>query len=208
MYAQSVEWVDIAKPMRPYWLLALMPLAANAAGLQLDVSGGYAQSDTIDEWTPLVRARAGVDLAGWFTPSVSWMGALFQDPHGFPSNINLSGNGIHAWGVAAELRLHSPGQHQLAGAFGAGWGNLAALQPAPGGDIYGFRGHPAPYVEASVGYRYVNGQFRVGADFIADGFNRVDLEGDAGTRGCPPSACPTHETFWLRGFALVVGWGQ
>lgn len=186
--------------MRAHWLLVLMPLAANASGLELELAPGYSWSTDIGAAAPVLRARLGVEYP-WFTPSIVGVGAFF-DP-GPLVHQNQRG-GWSGWGVAAEARFHTEGEHRLVAGVGAGLGQLSALQVASG-DTEGYRGHPAPYLEAAAGYQWVRGAFRLGVELTLDLFNRVDLEGDLGTRFCFAGSCPTGRSFPMLGLALTLG---
>jgi hypothetical protein len=64
--------------MRALWLVFLMPVAAHAAGVELEVAPGYAWSTDISASAPVLRARLGVEFP-WFTPSIVGVGGL-SDP--------------------------------------------------------------------------------------------------------------------------------
>ena len=197
--------------MRGRWLILLIPVAAHAAGVDLEVAPGYAWSADISASAPVLRARLGVDYA-WFTPSIVGVGA-FVDPG--PRAHQGQRGGWTGWGVAAEARFHTKGEHRFFAALGAGWGQLSTLQ-VENGDTEGYGGKPAPYVEAAMGYQWVRGQLRLGVELTLDVFNRVNLEGDLGTRICVDSAppgsgfimeCPTGRSSPMVGLALTLGFG-
>jgi hypothetical protein len=68
-------------------------------------------------------------------------------------------------------------------------------------------------LEAAAGYRWVRDKLRLGLELTLDVFNRVNLEGDLGTRFCvdnpPPGVgaieCPTGHSFPMFGLALTIG---
>jgi hypothetical protein len=186
--------------MRVGWLIVLMPVAAHAAGVELEVAPGYAWSADISAAAPVLRGRLGVEYS-WFTPSIVAVGAFLQDPG--PLVHQRQRGGWSGWGVAAEARFHTSGEHRFLAALGAGWGQLSTLQ-VENGDTEGYRGKAAPYVEASMGYQWVRGQLRLGVELTLDIFNRVDLVGDLGTRICT-TQCPTGRSFPMTGLALTLG---
>jgi hypothetical protein len=192
------------------WLIALMPVAAHAAGIELEVAPGYAWSTDISASAPVLRARLGVEYL-WFAPSIVAVGAFLSDPG--PRVHYGQRGGWTGWGLAAEVRFHTNGEERFLAAVGAGWGQLSTLQVA-NGDTEGHGGKPAPYVEAAIGYQWVRGQLRLGLELTLDIFNRVNLYGDLGTRFCVDSAppgsgfimeCPTGRSFPMVGLALTLG---
>jgi hypothetical protein len=126
--------------MRAGWLVVFMPVAAHAAGMDLEAAPGWSWSTDISASAPVLRGRLGFEFP-WFTPSIVGVGA-FSDP-GPLVHQNQRG-GWNGWGVAAEARVHNEGEHQWFAALGFGWGQLTALQ-AENGDTEGYRGKPAPY---------------------------------------------------------------
>jgi hypothetical protein len=196
--------------MRAAWAIVFMPLAAQAAGVELEIAPGYSWSTEIDASAPVLRARLGLETS-WFTPSV--LGFLVLDDPGALVHQGQRG-GWAGWGLAAEARFHTDGENRFVAALGAGWGQLFALQ-LENGDTEGYRGKPAPYVEAAVGYQWVGDKLRVGLELTLDVFNRVNLEGDLGGRFCVDSAppgggnyvmvCPTGRSFPFIGLALTIG---
>ncbi len=182
--------------MRALWLIAVCstPLAAHTANLELEVTPGFEWSQQIRASTPLLHARAGVQME-WFTVSIVGLAALLQDPKVL--SHQFQDGGLRAWGLAAEVRFHTNGPHRFECGLGGGWGQLIALQEA-NGDFEGYRGHTAPYVEGMVGW--------LGVDLRLDAFNRVDIEGDLGVTQCPPSTCPMHQTFFVAGLGLSIAW--
>jgi len=196
--------------MRVLWLVVLMPVAAHAAGVELEVAPGYAWSTDISASAPVLRARLGVEFP-WFTPSIVGVGGLSD-----PGRLSHQGQrgGWTGWGLAAELRFHTNGEDRFFAGLGAGWGQLSTLQ-IENGDTEGYRGKPAPYVEAVIGYQWVHDELRLGIELTLDIFNRVHLDGDFGTRFCvdegggsPPASvqfCPTGHSFPMVGLALTLG---
>src|SRR6266478_5832545 len=133
--------------VRARWLIVLMPVAAHAGGLELEVAPGYAWSTDISASAPLLRGRLGFEFP-WFTPSIVGFGGL-SDPG--PLQHQIQRGGWTGWGLAAEGRFHTNGEHRFFAALGAGWGLLSSLQVKHGdlrGDFEGYRGYAAPYVEA------------------------------------------------------------
>jgi len=197
--------------MRARWLIVLAPVAAHAAGVELEVAPGYGRSTDISASAPVLRARLGIEYP-WLTPSIFAVGAFLSDPG--PLVHQGQRGGWTGWGLAAEARFHTNGEHRFVAALGAGWGQLSTLQ-VENGDTEGYRGKPAPYVEAAMGYQWVRGQLRLGVELTLDIFNRVHLDGDLGTRFCvdegggsPPASvqfCPTGRSFPIVGLALTVG---
>jgi hypothetical protein len=195
--------------MRARWLIVLMPVAAHAAGVELEVAPGYAWSTDISASAPVLRARLGIEYP-WFTPSIVGFGAFLSEPG--PLVHQGQRGGWTGWGVAAEARFHTNGEHRFFAGLGAGWGQLSTLQ-IENGDTIGYRGRPGPYVEGAVGYQWAPGQLRLGIELTLDFFNRVNLEGDFGTRFCvdnpPPGSgsieCPTGHSFPMVGLALTLG---
>ena len=192
--------------MRAWCLVVLLPFAAHAEGVEFEISPGYAKSMDVDASTPLLRGRVGVDL-GWLTPSVVGMAALFEDPQVAFQSVE---GGVRAWAIAGDVRAHTSGPHQLSAGVGVGWGQLLVLQEQRPFGWY--RGHPAAYVEATVGYRFVHEHWRVGVDLTVDVFNRLDLYGEDASRACgggfTAAVCPTNKSFSFAGVALSLGWGN
>jgi hypothetical protein len=161
-----------------------------------------------------LRARLGVEFP-WFTPSIVGFGAFLSDP-GPPSHQTpTSGQrgGWKGWGVAAEGRFHTNGEHRFFAALGAGWGQLSTLQVA-NGDTVAYQGKPAPYVVTAIGYQWAHDELRLGVELTLDFFNRVNLYGDLGTIFCTDSyplastsimQCPTGRSFPMVGLALTLG---
>ena len=188
----------------------LCSLPVHADGFDLEIAPGWTWSTDVDASAPIVRLRAGYDTR-WFTPSLTTVGALLVDPG--PRGRQMQGGGLRAWGIAAEARVHTQGDHRLFAALGAGFGRLTALQLA-NHDTEGWAGYTAPYVEGAVGYQFVRWGLRLGVEFTVDFFNRVHLLGDLGNRICvegggsPPASiqfCPTGRPYPLVGLALTVG---
>jgi hypothetical protein len=177
----------------------------------MEVAPGYAWSTDISASAPVLRARLGIEYP-WFTPSILAVGAFLSDPG--PLVHQGQRGGWTGWGLAAEARFHTEGEHRFVAALGAGWGQLSSLQVA-NGDTEGYRGKPAPYVETAIGYQWVRDEeLRIGLELTLDIFNRVNLEGDLGTRFCVDSAppgqgsimeCPTGGSFPMVGLALTLG---
>ena len=196
--------------MRAAFAALLCSLPVHAAGFDLELGPGWIWSTDVAASAPIVRARAGYETR-WLTPSVTGVAALL-DPG--PLVHQGQSGGIHGWGLAAELRIHTQGRHRLFAGLGLGFGQLIALQVA-NGDTEGYRGALAPYVEGAVGYQFTAGMLRLGIELTADVFNRVHLDGDLGTRFCvdegggsPPSSiqfCPTGHSFPMIGLALTLG---
>jgi len=193
--------------MRAHWLIILMPVAAHAAGVELEVAPGYAWSTDVSASAPVLRGRLGVEYP-WFTPSIVGVGA-FLSPG--PLTHYSQRGGWTGWGLAAEVRFHTEGENRFVAALGGGWGQLSTLQ-AENGDDEGYQGRPAPYVQAAIGYQRVFGQLRLGIELTLDIFNRVNREGDIGVAFCadvPGSGfvmqCPTGRSFPIVGLALTVG---
>jgi len=191
-------------------LVVLMPMAANAADVVLEVAPGYAWSTDINESAPVLRGRLGIEFP-WFTPSIFGFTAL-SDP-GEPAH-QRQGGGWNGWGIAAEARFHTNGEHRFVAALGVGWGKLITLQ-AENGDTEAYQGKAAPYVEGAIGYQWAHGPLRLGLEMTLDFFNRVNLMGDLGTRFCVDSfqsatiaPCPTGRTFPMIGFAATLGFAQ
>jgi hypothetical protein len=197
--------------MRILLAVLVCSLPIHADGLDLEIAPGWTWSTDVSASAPIVRARAGYDTR-WFTSSLTGVGALLLDPG--PLVHQRQGGGLRAWGLAAEARVHTQGDHRLFAALGAGFGQLTALQVA-NGDTEGYRGAPAPYGEGAVGYQFVRWGLRLGVELTVDIFNRVHLDGDLGTRFCvdegggsPPASiqfCPTGRSFPVVGLALTVG---
>jgi hypothetical protein len=177
----------------------LVPVAAHAAGLEVELAPGAALSNDSAEWAPSLRGRVGLEL-GVLTPSL----VVFGTPTSAPPSISHEHQqgGLQAWGAAVELRVHNQGEHQVHAGLGVGWGSLVATQ-AQEGDYAGYRGHAAPYVEAVTGYRYVREPFRIGIDATLHVFNRVDFISDV---GAGPTDRMSIGSSWLLGFALSVAW--
>ena len=195
--------------MRAALAIVLMPLAVQAAAVELEIAPGYAWSTDINASAPVLRARLGIETL-WFTPSIVGV-AAFSDAG--PLVHQGQRGGWTGWGLAAEARFHTDGEHRFVAALGAGWGQLSALQ-IDNGDTEGYRGKPAPYVEAAIGYQWVRDELRLGLELTLDIFNRVNLEGDLGNRICVDSypvpnsyimACPTGRSFPFIGLALTLG---
>jgi len=190
-------------------LLVLLPVAAHAAGAELELAPGYAWSTDISASAPVVRGRLGVELP-WVTPSIIGLAAL-GDP-GVLTHFSQQG-GWSGWGVGIEARFHTSGEHRFVAALGFGWGQLSKLQ-VENGDLEGYRGKPAPYVAAAAGYQWVHDDLRLGLELTLDVFNRVNLVGDLGTRNCPETAalgfpeCPTGRSFPMLGLAVTLGVAQ
>ena len=188
--------------MRAFILAVLYTLPVDAAKLELEFAPGYIWSADADVSSAVLRARVGADL-GWFAPSIALFGALFQDGPPLPTDgpAGARDTGLRAWGVTAQARFHTLGRHQLVGGAGIGWGQLEAAQAQTSGFVgVGFRGDPAPYVQAFAGYRAELGRVRLGLELTLDGFNHVRLIDEQ----CWPS-CPTGTTMYLRGGALTLG---
>src|SRR5260221_4181203 len=183
----------------------------HADGLELELAPGLTWSQDVGASSPIVRARAGYDTR-LFTLSLTGVAALFLDP-GPPGHQHQDG-GFRAWGLAAEGRVHTRGDHRLFAALGAGFGQLEVLQAA-NADTESYRGAPAPYVEGALGYQFVGGGIRLGIELTLDFFNRVHLDGDLGSRICvdeaggSPSSFiqfgPTGRPVLLVRLALTVG---
>jgi len=193
--------------MRAHWLIILMPVAAHAAGVELEVAPGYAWSTDVSASAPVLRGRLGVEFP-WFTPSIVAVSA-FLDPG--PLGHQRQSGGWTGWGLAAEARFHTEGEHRFVAALGAGWGRLSTLQ-AENGDLQGYQGKPAPYVQGAIGYQWVRGRLRLGIELTLDIFNRVNREGDLGAVFChdgvPSSGFvsrSTERSFPIVGLALTLG---
>lgn len=59
------------------WLVVLMPVAAHAAGIELEVAPGYAWSTDISASGLALRGRLGVEFP-WFTPSIVALGGFLR----------------------------------------------------------------------------------------------------------------------------------
>jgi hypothetical protein len=194
--------------MRARWLIVLVPMAAHAAGVELEVAPGHAWSTDITESAPVLRGRLGIEFP-WFTPSVVGFSTIFSDPG--PAAHQGQRGGWTGWGLAAEGRFHTNGEHRFVAALGFGWGKLTTLQ-VQNGDTERYEGKAAPYVEAAIGYQWARGPLRLGLEMTLDFFNRVYLMGDLGTRFCTDAfqsatvaPCPTGRTFPMIGFAATLG---
>lgn len=196
--------------VRTLLIVLLASSASHAATLQLEAGPGLISSNDLTARSPVLRARAGIDF-GWFTASAVGLAALFADPQSLSHTVQ--DGGVRAWATAAEARFHTTGTHQLAAALSLGWGQLESLQDS-NGDAQGYRGHAAPYVGGSLGYRYLHRNLRLGADLSLDAFNRVDIVGDTGGAFCDatgtrsPYACPTGSHWYFAGLTLFIGWGR
>lgn len=189
--------------MRSLWIIALCPvaLAARGAGLELELGPGVGWSTDVSASSPMLRARAGIEM-GWLTPSVAAMGALFQNAAELSDRPGGQNSALRGWGVAAELRFHTPGRHRLDCGLGVGWGQFIALQPRLAFGS-GYRGHAAPYVNGTLGYRFLgHGPMILGVDLTLDVFNRLDHQGES----CAASQCPTGSSFFVIGIAASIGW--
>ena len=196
--------------VRALLIVLLASSASQAAALQLEAGPGLISSNDATATSPVLRARAGMDL-GWFTASAVGLAALFADPQALSHTVQ--DGGVRAWATAAEARFHTTGPHQLAVALSFGWGQLVSLQDS-NGDAVGYRGHAAPYVGGSLGYRYLRRNLRLGADLSLEAFNRVDVVGDTGGAFCDstgtrsPPVCPLGRTWYFAGLTLFIGWGS
>ena len=196
--------------VRVLLIVLLASSSSHAAALQLEAGPGLISSNDATATSPVLRARAGMDL-GWFTASAVGLAALFADPQALSHTVQ--DGGVRAWATAAEARFHTTGPHQLALALSVGWGKLVSLQ-ASNGDAVGYRGHAAPYVGGSLGYRYLRRNLRLGADLSLEAFNRVDVVGDTGGAFCDstgtrsPPVCPLARTWYFAGLNLFIGWGS
>ncbi len=193
--------------MRSLWIIALcsIALAARGDGLELELGPGFAWSNDVSASSPVLRARVGVEV-GSFTPSVAAMGALFQDAEGVADRSSGQTSALRGWGIAGELRFHTPGRHRFDCGVGVGWGQLIALQPSLGyGD--GYRGHAAPYVNGTLGYRFLGqSPLVLGADLTLDVFNRLEQVSEAAQQRCGLAPCPTGKSFFVIGIAASIGW--
>jgi hypothetical protein len=106
------------KPAHVVALLCLLALPA-FAGPQLEVEVGAGASG-LSLIAPTFTGRVGVDLMGWFTPSLRVM-----------SLTPLSGDTV-GWSALAELRAHTPGVFQLTGGVGLGLATASFTRQASG----------------------------------------------------------------------------
>jgi hypothetical protein len=195
--------------VRVLWVIVLLPVVAHAAGVELEVAPGYAWSRDIATSAPVLRGRFGIEYP-WFTPSIVAIGTFLGNPG--PLVHQGQRGGWTGWGVAADVRFHTSGEHRFVAGLGAGWGQLSTLQ-VENGDLEGYRGTAAPYVEGAMGYQWVRGDLRLGVELTVDVFNRINLVGDIGSRFCveggPTVAdigpCPTGRSFAMLGLALTLG---
>jgi hypothetical protein len=127
-------------------LVAAAPALASPK-LELEVGAGAAG---LAEVSPTFTGRVGVDLMGWFTPSLRVM-----------SLTPLSGDAM-GWSVLAELRAHSPGRFQVTGGVGMGVATAGFTRSATGAvDLQLSR--VSPYLFADLGVRVMLGPVFIGA---------------------------------------------
>ena len=107
---------------------------------------------------------------------------------------------LQTWAFGGELRLHTSGDHQFSIGVGAGWGQLVEAQPgwASGNDDR-FSGQAAPYVQASIGYRFCAGPAAIGVEIGLQRFNRVRFNYEFGNP-------QLQNGFSLLALMLAVGW--
>jgi hypothetical protein len=127
--------------------VAVFACAASASPrLELEVGGGLT---AISQLAPTFTGRIGLELMGWFTPSVRVMSLT-------PLSARAMG-----WSVLAELRAHTPGRVQLTG--GLALGVASASFTARSGVMDARVDQVAPYLWADLGLRVILGPFWIGA---------------------------------------------
>jgi len=126
----------------------VLPAAPARAQARLEVELGAGASGLAAP-SPTFTGRVGIDLLGWFTPSLRVM-----------SVTPLTGRGL-GWSVLGEFRAHTAGRVQLT--FGLGMGLATASFTSGGAAGLEAQLNPlAPYLYADLGVRVLFGPLWVG----------------------------------------------
>ena len=186
--------------MRALWIVARMPVAAQAARVEVEVAPAWARSTDVDAAAAVLRARAGVELP-WFTPSITVFEAFLSDLE--------RESGLNGWAVAAEGRFHTNGVHRFVAAGAAGWGRLS-LREQSRFETQRYTGEPALYLHGAIGYQYALHPLRVGVELTWDRFDAVHFEGETAASFCFNGTplypqCP-GDSSTLVGFAVTLGY--
>lgn len=125
-------------------LVAALSAAPALASPRLELEVG-AGAWALKAFTPNVSGRVGLDLFGWFTPSLRVM------------TLNAIGSDPTALSVLAEARAHSKGIFQVTGGVGVGF---ATATVSPSGSSVA---RAAPALLGDVGLRVMLGPVWIGA---------------------------------------------